>query len=216
MSMLDEGTAKRSSLQISDELALLGAELGTGSGIDTSNVSLSTLKDKLDPALDIYADVILDPAFPQADFERLQKIQMAQIGQEKDSPIYMALRILPGLIYGADHPYGGPFTGSGTEATVAKLVRDDLAKFHKTWFKPGNATLIVVGDTTLAEIRPKIEKLFKGWAPGPSRPRISRPSRCGPSPPSISSTSRARPSPWSSAAIPRRRRPTPTPSPSRR
>jgi len=166
MSMLDEGTAKRSSLQISDELALLGAEIRTGSGIDTSSVSLSTLKDKLDPALDIYADVILNPAFPQADFERLQKIQIAQIGQEKDSPIYMALRILPGLIYGADHPYGGPFTGSGNEATVAKLVRDDLAKFHKTWFKPGNATLIVVGDTSLAEIRPKIEKLFKGWAPG--------------------------------------------------
>ena len=86
MSMLDEGTAKRSSLQISEELAQLGAELRAGSDLDTCGVSLSTLKDKLDPALDIYADVILNPAFPEADFQRLQKLQIAQIGQEKDSP----------------------------------------------------------------------------------------------------------------------------------
>ena len=166
MAMLDEGTSGRSSLEISEELGRLGAELRTGSGLDTCGVSLSTLKDKLDPALDIYADVILDPAFPEADFRRLQKLQIAQIGQEKDSPFGMALRILPKLIYGPDHPYGSPFTGSGTEASVAKLTRDDLVKFHKTWFKPGNATLVVVGDTTLAEIKPKVEKLFKGWAAG--------------------------------------------------
>ncbi len=166
MSMLDEGTAKRSSLQISEELAQLGAVLGTGSGLDTSFVSLSTLKDKLDPALDIYADVILNPAFPEADFSRMQKIQIAGIAQEKDSPIYMALRVLPKLIYGAGHPYAVPFTGSGYEATVAKLTRNDLVKFHKTWFKPANATLIVVGDTTLAEIKPKVEKLFNAWQAG--------------------------------------------------
>lgn len=166
MSMLDEGTAKRSSLQISEELAQLGAELGTGSALDTCGVSLSTLKDKLDPALDIYADVILNPAFPEADFKRLQKIQIAQIAKEKDSPIGMALRVLPKLIYGTDHPYGSPFSGSGYEATVSKLTREDLVKFHKTWFKPGNATLIVVGDTTLAEIKPKIEKLFTSWQAG--------------------------------------------------
>ncbi len=163
MAMLDEGTAKRTALQISDELAMLGATLGTGSGLDTSSVSLSALKDKLDAALDIFADVVLNPSFPPADFERLQKIQMAQIAQEKDSPIYMALRVLPGLIYGPGHPYGSPFTGTGTEATVSKLTRDDLVKFHKSWFRPGNATLIVAGDTTLAQIKPKIEKLFEGW-----------------------------------------------------
>lgn len=166
MSMLDEGTAKRTSLEISDELAMLGATLGAGSDLDTSLVSLSTLKDKLDPALDIYADVILNPAFPEADFKRLQKIQIASIAQEKDSPIGMALRVLPKLIYGADHPYGSPFTGSGFEASVAKLTRDDLVKFHKTWFKSNNATLVVVGDTTMAEIRPKLESLFKAWPGG--------------------------------------------------
>ena len=166
MTMLDEGTAKRTSLGISEELARLGAELGTGAGLDTCQVTLSALKDKLDPALDVYADVVLNPAFPQADFDRLQKIQIAQIGQEKDTPIYMALRVLPRLVYGEGHAYAAPFTGSGFAESVAKLTRDDLAKFHKSWFKPGNATLIVVGDTTLAEIKPRIEKLFKDWKAG--------------------------------------------------
>jgi zinc protease len=163
MAMLDEGTGKRTSLQISDELATLGAELGTGSNLDTSSVSLTALKEKLDPALEIYADVILDPSFPEADFERLQKLQIARIAQEKASPFGMALRVFPRLVYGAGHPYAIPFTGSGYADTVAKITRDDLLKFHKTWFRPGNATLIVVGDTTLAEIRPKIEKAFEAW-----------------------------------------------------
>ena len=166
MNMLDEGTAKRTSLEISDELALLGATIGTGSNLDTSSVSLSALKDKLDPALDVYADVILNPSFPEADFARLQKLQIARIAQEKDSPFGMALRVFPKLVYGAGHPYAIPFTGSGYADTVAKLTRADLVKFHKTWFKPSGATLVVVGDTTMAEIKPKLEKLFKAWPAG--------------------------------------------------
>jgi len=166
MSMLDEGTAKRTSLQISDELAMLGATLGTGSNLDTSSVSLTSLKDKLDPALDIFADVILHPSFPEADFERLQKLQVARIAQEKASPFGMALRVFPKLIYGAGHPYAIPFTGSGYADTVAKLTRADLVKFHQTWFKPAGATLVVVGDTTMAEIKPRLEKLFQAWTGG--------------------------------------------------
>jgi zinc protease len=166
MSTLDEGTARRTALQISEELAMLGAQLNSGSNLDTSFVSLSTLKDKLDPALAIYADVILNPAFPEADFQRQQKLQLARIMQEKDSPIMMALRVFPRLIYGESHAYSIPFTGSGYADTVAKLTRTDLVKFHQTWFKPNNATLIVVGDTTLAEIQPRLEVLFKGWQGG--------------------------------------------------
>jgi zinc protease len=166
MSMLDEGTAKRTSLQISEELAMLGAQLSTGSNLDTSFVSLSTLKNKLDPALAVFADVVLNPAFPQADFQRLQKLQLAQILQEKDSPIMMALRVFPKLIYGDAHAYSVPFSGAGYTETVAKLIRADLVKFHQTWFKPNNSTLIVVGDTTLAEIQPKLEALFKDWPSG--------------------------------------------------
>lgn len=166
MNMLDEGTSHRSSLQISEELALLGARLNTGSNLDTSFVSMSTLKDKLDAALDIYTDVILNPIFPETDFKRLQKLQIAKIQQEKSSPFAMALRVIPKLIYGSGHAYSNPFTGSGYESSVAKLTRQDLVNFQQSWIKPNNATLVIVGDTTMDEIKPKLEKLFKGWTAG--------------------------------------------------
>lgn len=166
MAMLDEGTTRRSALQISEELALLGASLGTGSDLDASYVSLSALKDRLDEALDIYADVILNPSFPEADFQRLLKLQLAQIQQEKSSPFTMALRVVPGLLYGPGHAYSNPLTGSGYESSLARLTRADMAAFHRTWFKPGHATLVVAGDTSAAEMRPKLERLFQAWPGG--------------------------------------------------
>ncbi|HEX9162644.1 MAG TPA: pitrilysin family protein [Thermoanaerobaculia bacterium] len=166
LQMLDEGTPTRDALQISTDLARLGANLTTGSTVDSSFVSLAALKTELDPSLRLYADVILDPAFKQADFARLQKLQIANIQREKSSPFEMALRVMPRFIYGGGHAYANPFTGSGTEASVAKITRDDLVKFHRTWFKPNNATMIVVGDTTVAEIQPKLESLFAAWKPG--------------------------------------------------
>jgi zinc protease len=78
----------------------------------------------------------------------------------------MALRVIPGLIYGQGHAYGNPLTGSGTTASVGKMAREDLVKFHQTWLRPNNATLIVVGDTTLEEVTPMLEKYFAGWKPG--------------------------------------------------
>lgn len=166
MNMLDEGTATRNSLQISEELAQLGATLSTQADLDNSYVRLSALKQNLDPSLAIFADVLLNPSFPEADFRRLQALQIAGIAQEKASPFPLALRVLPRLIYGTDHAYSAPFTGSGYEAGVSKLTRQDMVDYHKTWFKPNNATLVIVGDTTLAEIKPRIEKLFNGWAKG--------------------------------------------------
>ena len=166
LQMLDEGTARRSSLEISEELALLGANLSAGSSLDYSLVTLGTLKEKLDQALDIYADVILNPTFPEKDFDRVKKIQLARIQQEKFSPITMALRVLPKLVFGENHAYGLPFTGSGYENTVARITREDLVKFHQSWFKPNHSTLIVVGDISLPEIKPKLEKIFSSWKPG--------------------------------------------------
>jgi zinc protease len=164
--MLDEGTRTRTSLEISEALAQLGAELGTSSNLDLTTVSFSALKSRLDPSLDIFADVVLNPAFPASDFERLKKEQLARIQQEKAAPIPLALRVMPRLLYGEGHAYANPLTGSGTAESVSKMTRDELAKFHSTWFKPNNATLVVVGDTTLAEIQPRLEKLFAGWKNG--------------------------------------------------
>lgn len=166
MAMLDEGTASRTALQISEELQRLGAELSTGSTLDSSFVAMSALKEKLAASLALFADVILNPTFPAADFARLQKQQLASLAREKVTPVAMGLRVLPTLLYGEGHPYAVPFTGSGREETVAKLSREDLIAFHRTYFKPNNATLIVVGDVTLTEIRAQVEKLFASWQAG--------------------------------------------------
>ncbi len=161
MQMLDEGTTKRSALQLGDELASLGADLRADASLDASTVSLSVLKDKLDPALDLYADVILHPSFPASDLARVKQNTLAQIEQEKVQPTGLALRVLPALLYGSGHAYSQPLTGSGTEASVRAMTRDDLARFQRTWFKPNHATLIVVGDITMAELRPRLERAFK-------------------------------------------------------
>ena len=179
--MLEEGTPTRDSLKIGEELESLSANFNAGANLDYSLVSLNTLKSTMDPSLDIYADLILHPAFPQKEFQRLQKERIAGIQREKVTPQPMALRVVPTLLYGKGHPYAVPFTGSGSEEAVRKMTREDLAKFHDTWFKPNNATLLVVGDTTLEEIKPKLEKLLASWKPGdvPKRdvPKVGEPAK---------------------------------------
>jgi len=164
--MLEEGTPTRDSLKIGEELESLSARFSAGANLDWSLVSLNTLKSTMDRSLDVYADLILHPAFPQKEFERLKKERIAGIKREKVTPQMMALRVVPQLIYGEGHPYALPFTGTGTEASVAKMTRADLVKFHETWFKPNNSTLLIAGDTTLGEMQPKLEKLFASWKPG--------------------------------------------------
>lgn len=166
--MLDEGTRRRTALQLSDELQRLGAGLSTGSNLDQTTVSLNALKANLEGSLDLFADVLLNPSFPQPDFDRLKRQQAAGIGQELAQPNGIAMRVVPGLIFGRTHPYGNPLTGSGTAASLAGITRADVVAWHQAWFKPGGATLIVVGDTTLEEIRPKLERLLAGWKAGRS------------------------------------------------
>lgn len=166
MAMLDEGTKTRDTLQISEQLALLGATLGTGSGLDTSSVNLSALADKLDPSLDIFADVILNPVFPDKELERVRKNYLAALSQEKTQPTSMALRVLPKLLFGAGHAYAQPLTGTGTEDTLQALGREDLIRFHQAWFRPDHATLIAIGPVSITSLKPKLEQLFRNWQPG--------------------------------------------------
>ncbi len=166
MAMLDEGTKSRDALEISEQLALLGASLSAGSSLDTSSVNLSALADKLEPALRIFADVVLNPSFPQNELDRLRKVYLAALSQEKTQPTSMALRVVPKLLYGTGHAYAQPLTGTGTEATLAALTRDDLVRFHTEWFRPNHATLIAVGPITVASLSAQLEPLLQAWQPG--------------------------------------------------
>jgi len=171
MSMLDRGTATRSALEIAAEEERLGANLSAGSNLDASSVTLSALKSELEPSIGLWADIILNSVFDQTELDRLRGQWIANIGQEKAQPVQLALRLLPPAIYGEGHAYGVPFTGSGTEASIASLTRDDLVGFRETWLRPDNARLFVVGDTTLGEIVPLLEGVLGGWtAPGSPLP----------------------------------------------
>lgn len=165
MSMLDEGTTSLTALEINDRLANLGASLGTGAGLDGSTVSLTALKANLEPSLDLFADVILNPSFAESEFARLKQERLAGIQREKVNPVQMALRVMPALYYGEDHAYSNPLTGSGTEASVTNMTRQDLLVYHDTWFKPNNATLIAVGDIDLETLVPLLEARLGSWKP---------------------------------------------------
>ena len=166
MNMLDEGSRSMDALTINERLMLLGAQVSSGSNLDTSFVSFSTLKSTLNDALPIFTDIILHPAFPDSELERLRTQQIASIQSEQTNPQSMGLRVFPKLIYGEGHAYSHPLTGSGTLESVNNIKLETLRAFHETWFKPNHATLIVVGDTTLAEILPTLEKQFSSWRPG--------------------------------------------------
>jgi len=133
--MLEEGTPTRDSLKIGEELESLSAEFSAGANLDYASVNLNALKINMDKALEIYADLILHPAFPQKEFARLQKDRLAAIQREKVTPNSMALRVVPILLYGKGRPYAGAFVGTGTESSVSKMTPEDLAKFHDTWYK---------------------------------------------------------------------------------
>jgi zinc protease len=164
--VLPGGTKTRDSLQISDDLQRLGANLDAYSNLDFTMIQLSALTGKLDASLDLYADVLLNPTFPENEFQRERAIQLANIQQEQSEPFGMALRVFPPLLYGEGHAYSMPYSGSGRADSVAKLRREDLEKLHTTWVRPNNSVLVVVGDTTLADLVPRLEKRFAGWKPG--------------------------------------------------
>lgn len=164
--MLDEGTKKMNALQISDEMQNLGTYIGSSAGLDYNYLTLNSLKSNLDKSLSLWSEILLTPSFPQDELDKLKKQQIAGIKREKVQPTQMAYRVLPKLFFGEGHAYSLPLTGSGFEESVEKISREDLIKYHQTWYKPNNATLVIVGDVTLSEILPKIEKAFKDWKPG--------------------------------------------------
>nr|WP_166211296.1 pitrilysin family protein [Lysobacter telluris] len=183
MSMLDEGAGALDSLAFKGKAESLGARIGAGASLDGANAYLSALKKNLAPSLELYASMLREPRFEQKEIDRVKAQRIAGIAQEKAQPQTSALRVLPPLLFGADHPYGVPFTGSGTEQQVAAITRDDLVAYDHAWVRPEQSTLIVVGDTTLAEIVPLLNRTLGDWngvgnaSPAPAIPVVARPGK---------------------------------------
>lgn len=185
LSLLDEGTKTRNSIQIAEEQERLGATISSGATMDRTSVGMFALKANLAPSLDLLADIIQNPAFAPGEVERLRNQLLASIAAENAEPRGLARRTLPPLLYGAAHPYGVPLSGSGTEAGVKAVTRADLVTFHQGWIRPDNARIFATGDVTLAELKPLLEARLGRWAKPASAKgvktfrldRMARPSR---------------------------------------
>ena len=161
--MLDEGTKSLDSVEIAKRRQRLGAIIAASAGLDSSNLSLNALNSELPASLELFGDVARNPAFRAADLERIRAQWLADIAQEKTQPNSMALRTLPPLLYGKNHAYGIPFTGSGTEEAIRSLSAADLETFHRDFYRPDNVKILVAGDTSLEQILPLLDKTFGDW-----------------------------------------------------
>ena len=169
-SLLDEGTASRNSIQLAEEEERLGADISTSTSLDRTEIDLAALRSNLAPSLDLLADIVRNPAFDPGEIERLRAQRLAQIASEQTQPVGIALRSLPPLLYGDAHPYGVPFTGSGTADSARAVSRDDIVAAHQAWIQPDTLEIFVVGHTTLEEIVPMLEQRFGRWrAPATAR-----------------------------------------------
>jgi zinc protease len=163
MDLLLKGTRSRDAFAIADQRDALGATLFAAHGVDQSLLQMSALKPNLQPSLALLADVATQPAFPDDMVEIQRRQQLAAIEQQRANPMNAAFRAAAPQLFGSAHPYAQAAGDAGDPAAVSAVGRDALAAWHARWFVPGNATLIVAGDTTLADLVPMLERSFGGW-----------------------------------------------------
>jgi len=171
MGMLDEGTTTRSATEIAEEQERLGASIGTGASVDSSGISLDALKANLAPSLALMADVARNPAFAPGEVERVKHQQLAALSQAIASPRALAQRTLPTVLFGPAHPYGQPADGLGDAKAIAAQTPATLRAAHDKWLRPDLARITVVGDITMTELLPLLNRAFGDWkAPASAKP----------------------------------------------
>jgi zinc protease len=163
--MLDEGTSTRSSLEIAAALEDLAAEYSAQSGPQSSQFHMNCLSETLPQCLELLSDLVMRPAFRPSDFERVRGLKLSALARKLGSAPALASDEISRLLFGEKHPWGQP--DGGTPKTIRAIQRADLRKFHDTWYRPNNATLIVVGDVDPASLLPRLEKQFGAWKSKP-------------------------------------------------
>lgn len=175
--LLRDGTSKRASKDIAEQMDALGATLGSNSGFSsfTSNITTAGLVENLDQTLEIFADVIRNPIFPQAEVDKYRARTLAQLQTQRSFPQFLAAEQFSRAMYG-NHP--AAIIAPPAES-LKKLSPKDLAEFHSMYYRPNNAILAVVGDVTMKELMLKIEKAFGDWqkadVPATKIPEVSPP-----------------------------------------
>jgi len=159
--MLQEGTAKRSALELADDIAALGATFSTIASHDDTWLTLDSLKSNFPAALDILADVVMHPAFADAEIERQRKNRSAALVQQHESPLATAAVVAAAALYGADHPYGKSSLGS--EDAIKATSREDLLAFWRSQYRPENAALVVSGNIGMHELKRIVTAKLAAW-----------------------------------------------------
>lgn len=159
--MLTEGTDRRTSAQIAEEVDKLGASLDANSrfGASYTSVNASGLINSTSQILDLMSDVVLHPAFPPSELEKYKQREEAGLEARLANPNFLGQQAFRRVLYG-DTPMA---ITSATKESIEKLTAEDLKKFHDKHFVPGNAILGVTGDFRNADMHVLIEKYFGAW-----------------------------------------------------
>ncbi|MFA4940076.1 M16 family metallopeptidase [Brevundimonas sp.] len=165
LDLMDEGTRTLNATQLAEAQEALGASITTGATMDRSVVQLSAVTPNLKPSIDLLAEVVRNPAFASAELERLRATRLSRIAAERTQPAALASRALPELMYGADSPYGRPFSGNGDETSVKAITEADIRTDYARWIRPDNGKIFVVSDRPLSEITPVLDAAFGQWVP---------------------------------------------------
>ena len=163
-SMLVEGTSKRSSREIADEMEFLGARIMTSPNREYVLLSAEVLASHWPAAMELASDVLVDPTFPVEEFDRVRKELLVDLRRVPDNPMTIAARAWRALLYGPASPYGHP--SEGTEASIESMSREVLERHYTGHYSPGSTTLIVVGEASHDEVMSQAEARFGAWAAG--------------------------------------------------
>ncbi len=157
--LLTEGTQSRTSRQIAEEVERMGATLHAGASSDYTTVSASALSVFGDKILELMADVVLRPSFPENEVELRKQNTKESLKQQRAQPSFLANEMVSRVMFG-EHPYAAI---SPTPESIDATTRDRLVEFHQSAFVPNNAVFIVAGDVGRPAIVECIEKLFGSW-----------------------------------------------------
>jgi zinc protease len=160
--MLTEGTGTRTSRQIADEVARLGATLQAGANADYTTVAASALSTYSDQILELMSDVALHPSFPENELQLEKQNAIQRLVRARAQPDFLASERVSRIIFG-QHPYA---TISATPESINATTRERLQSFHRSMFIPNNAVLIVAGDVLRETVARRAEELFGKWDKG--------------------------------------------------
>ena len=160
--LLTEGTQSRTSREIADEVARLGATLQAGANSDYTTVAASSLTTFSDEILELMADVALRPVFPENEVELTKQNTKESLKQQRAQPSFRATEMVARVMFGA-HPYS---ITAPTPASIDATTRENLIEFHRAKFVPNNAVLVIAGDVEPDSLHQRIESLFGDWKPG--------------------------------------------------